>query len=444
MTLNNFIAENIFLPLGDFLSGNKVSKYLKFLLKSQYWTQEQIENYQNIRLRKLIEYAYNNVPFYKSIFKQNKLSVDDIKTKNDLAKLPILTKKIIRAAGSEIQSINFPKNMTINSGSSGSTGEPLFFLLSKEAYSLNLAANLRGWYWMGFKLGDKYIKISQNPRINKLKNIQDIVSRNKYLSINPMVDSNFKYILDIIEKYKPKVIRSYPDPLFFLAEYKEKHKEYKYVPSSITTTGNTLFPETREFIEKVFNCPVFDAYSCEGTPNVFECSTHDFYHITDEYAITEVLDENNNIINNGIGRLISTDLWNFAQPFIRYDTQDIVEVSSVPCKCGRNLKRIKRILGRDNDIIIAPNGRKFIVHNFTGFFQRDDKHLKRSIESFQVRKKGNIITILLIVNDNYDKSVNEYIRNYWANEMNMNVVIKEVDEIPLTKSGKRRFIINED
>ena len=210
MTLNNFIAENIFLPLGDFLSGNKVSKYLKFLLKSQYWTQEQIEIYQNIRLRKLIEYAYNNVPFYESIFKQNNLSIDDIRTKDDLAKLPILTKKIIRAAGSEIQSINFPKNMTINSGSSGSTGEPLFFLLSKEAYSLNLAANLRGWYWMGFKLGDKYIKISQNPRINKLKNIQDIVSRNKYLSINPMVDSI--YILDIIEKYKPKVMLS--DPLF--------------------------------------------------------------------------------------------------------------------------------------------------------------------------------------------------------------------------------------
>ena len=444
MSLNNIIAENVFLPLGDILSGNKVSKYLKFLLKSQYWTQEQIENYQNLRLRKLIEYAYENVPFYKNIFIKNKLSVDDIMTKDDLVKLPILTKKIIREAGSEIQSIDYPKRWTISSGSSGSTGEPLFFLLSKEAYSLNLAANLRGWYWMGFRLGDKYIKISQNPRNKKLKNIQDFVSRNKYLSINPMVDCNFKYILDTIEKYRPKVIRSYPDPLFFLAEYKAKHKDYNYIPASITTTGNTLFPETRKFIENTFGCAVFDAYSCEGTPNVFECPTHEFYHITDEYAITEVLDENNNVINDGVGRLISTDLWNFAQPFIRYDTQDIVEISSTPCKCGKKLKRIKRILGRDNDIIIAPNGRKFIVHNFTGFFQRDDKHLKRSIESFQVRRKGNIISILLIVNENYDNSVKEYIRNYWKNEMNMDIIVKEVDQIPLTKSGKRRFIINED
>jgi len=133
MSLNNIIAENVFLPLGDILSGNKVSKYIKFLLKSQYWTQEQIENYQNLRLRKLIEYAYENVPFYKNIFIKNKLSVDDIMTKDDLVKLPILTKKIIREAGSEIQSIDYPKRWTISSGSSGSTGEPLFFFIIKRS-----------------------------------------------------------------------------------------------------------------------------------------------------------------------------------------------------------------------------------------------------------------------------------------------------------------------
>ena len=53
-----------------------------------------------------------------------------------------------------------------------------------------------------------------------------------------------------------------------------------------------------------------------------------------------------------------------AQPFIRYDTQDFVEVDDTPCECGREHLKIVRILGRDNDVLVMPSGRRFIVHNF--------------------------------------------------------------------------------
>ena len=230
------------------------------------------------------------------------------------------------------------------------------------------------------------------------------MSRNLYLATNPLIDSNFEFILKEIERYKPKIIRCYPDPLLFLARYKQNHPEFSYSPLAITTTGNTLHSETRAEIEAAFGCKIFDSYNCEGNSTVFECPTHTCYHSAEEYGISEVVDENGSPIKSGVGRLISTDLWNLAHPFIRYDTQDLVEVSDEPCSCGRKHLRINKIIGRDNDVIIAPNGRKFIVHNFTGFFQTDHKEINRSIEQFQVVKKDSIIIFRMVVNQRFSYS----------------------------------------
>ena len=98
-----------------------------------------------------------------------------------------------------------------------------------------------------------------------------------------------------------------------------------------------------------------------------------------------------------------------AQPFIRYDTQDFVEVDDTPCECGREHLKIVRILGRDNDVLVMPSGRRFIVHNFTVFFQTDIPELKRSIDQFQVvKQKSGCVVFRLVVNENYDTEVGNY------------------------------------
>ena len=445
MSILNLFSENIILPVSDILTGQSVYKYLSFLNKSQFWSRDQIDRYQTERLRQLLEYAYFNVPFYHDYFSEFRINLSDIKTKADLSKLPILYKTTIKNEGiSRFSSNSFPTGHLVKSSSSGATGEPLFYLTTKDAYSFNLATSLRGWYWMGYRLGDKYIKLSQNPRKRFIKRLQDKMSRNFYLPTNPLIDSNFKFILDEIEQYKPKVIRCYPDPLHFLARYKKSHPEYQYKPLVIATTGNTLYPEIREEIEAAFGCKIFDAYSCEGNSIVYECPTHTCYHSAEEYGISEVIDEQGNPVKNGIGRLISTDLWNYAHPFIRYDTQDLVEVSDEPCSCGRKHLRINRIIGRDNDVLTAPNGRKFIVHNFTGFFQTDWPQVKRAVDQFQiVQKNDGSLALKLVVNKNFDMTVKKFVENFWEKEFTTPVEIVVVENISLTSSGKRKFVIKE-
>lgn len=445
MSLINLVKENIVLFLSDLALGQSISKYLKFLQKSQWWAENEIKECQNERLCLLIRHSGKTVPYYKNLFKELNLTPDDIQSKDDLYKIPILTKSKIKRQGiNKFTSNSYPKRKIILASSSGSTGEPLFYYNTKRAYSLNIAANLRGWYWMGFRLGEKYVKLSQNPRNSIIKRIQDIFSNNLYLVINPLIDEHFIYLLRRIEKYGPKIIRCYPDPLLLLARYLKNNPNYDINVNAINTTGNTLYPEVRTEIELAFGCKIFDSYSCEGTLNIFECPTHECYHSSDEYGITEVLDEQGNNVKDGIGRLITTDLYNFAHPFIRYDTQDLVEVSSKLCKCGRKLLRINRILGRDNDIILSSTGQKFIVHNFTGFFQQDLPELKRSIDQFQVVKnKNRTVTFNLKINSAFDDNVKDFIKVYWERQLKFPVIINNVDEIPLTKSGKRRFIINE-
>jgi len=443
MSIKNIIAERVFLPFGDAFTGKKVKHYLSFLNESQWWSKEQLLDYQNAQLRKLIEHSVATVPYYKNLFNELGLKPNDIDSKGDLIKLPILTKTDIKKLGiSHFTSNAFLKCKLIKISSSGSTGEPLQYYITKDAYSFNIAAGLRGWSWMGFRLGDKYVKLSQNLRSSSLKRLQDFVSNNLYLATDILNDSNFDRILSKIEKFKPKIIRCYPDPLLFLARYKKNHKEFKWKPLAITTTGNMLFPETRNEIEEAFGCKIFDSYSCEGNPNVFECPTHDGYHSSMEYGISEVIDENNDNINDGVGKLISTDLQNFAHPFIRYDTQDLIEVSSESCSCGRKLLKIREILGRHNDILETPNG-KFIQHHFNGFFTQKNIHLNKSIEQFQVIKLKSNVRFDFIVNKNFNDSIEDYIVQHWEERFKLPVSIKLVKEMDYTKTGKRRYIINE-
>jgi phenylacetate-CoA ligase len=444
MKVKNYYTENIVLPLSDLITGQSVTKYFRFLQNSQWWSTEKLREFQEKRLRQLIKHSVESVPYYRELFINYNIKIDDIRNIEDLKKIPILNKKTIKKEGVErFKSTAYPENHSVKMSSSGSTGEPLFYLTTKEAYSVNIASNLRGWYWMGYRLADKYIKLSQNPRKNPIKRLQDYFSNNLYLATNPLIDSNFEHILRQIERYQPKVIRCYPDPLLFLARYKKHNPHFAYSPLAITTTGNTLFPETRNEIEEAFGCKIFDSYSCEGNSTVFECPNHSCYHSTEEYGISEIIDEFGNPVTKGIGKLISTDLWNLKHPFIRYDTQDYVEVDNEPCLCGREHLRILRILGRDNDVLVMPNGRRFIVHNFTGFFQTDIPEINSSIDQFQVVKTNNEVIFKLVVNRSYNRDVAEFIKNYWTSELQFDVKIEIVPSIPLTKSGKRRFIFHE-
>lgn len=445
MRFYNFVSEKIILELSDLILKRSISRNFRLLQKSQWWSEQELVDYQNKKLRELITHAYYNVPYYGELFKKLGLKPGDIRSKEDLTKLPILTKEEIRKNyPGKIVAKNISKNDSYLTGSSGSTGEPLKYLVSRNAYSMNTAAKLRGWYWMGYHLGDKFVKLSQNPRSKSEKRIQDFINRNRYLYVQQLTKENFENICNELEAYQPKIIRGYPDPLMFLSRYIEKYGRNEIYPKAINTTGNVLYPEARELIEKQFKCRIFDSYNSEAGAVAFECHTHSYYHLAMEYAITEIIHDGKETGPGQKGKLITTDLVNYAMPFIRYDTQDIVTKGSGKCSCGRELETISRIEGRDNDILITPSGKYLIVHNFTGYFQRSDTPAYGKVDQFQViQNKIDLIEINLVRGNGFTDVTGMEILRYWQAYIgnDVKVVLNVVDQIPLTGSGKRRFLV---
>lgn len=445
MKLINKLTYNLILPISDFITGYEIKSILNFLLKSQYWTRDEINNHQLIRLKLLIEHAYNNVPFYHELYSNLRIKPSDIQKISDLSYLPIITKNIMKENNKLFLAKNINKKDLIYCSSSGSTGEPFQFYSTKKAESFLKASAIRAWYWMGYNLGDKYVKISMNPRNSKIKKIQDLINRSKYLSSNQLIRSNFIKISEQIQSFNPEFIRCYPHPLHYLATIIKENKDKMSFKSlkAINTTGSTLKNEIRNTIEEVFGVKIFDTYSCEGGTIFSECSNH-IYHPAEEYAISEFIsDKFTELDENRPYRHITTDLYNYAFPFIRYDTQDYLEIdnNTDKCNCNRNFKKIKRIRGRDSDIIITPSKKILIVENFVAYFE-----WIKEVDQIQIiQSEINVITINIIVNKNFNNEILSKITEYWKKYIgeDVHVYVKVVDEIKLTPTGKRRIVIRD-
>ena len=441
MNIRNILTKHIVLPLSDIALRQPVYKHLKFLQKSQWWSESDLIEYQNEKLRKLIQHAYKNVPFYYELFSDLKLKPEDIQTKKDLQKLPIISKEDLKRNCKKHIAKNVKKKDLIYLSSSGSTGEPFQFYKTKNAESFLKAAAIRSWFWMGYRLGDKYVKISMNERSSLVKKVQDKVNNCLYLSSKQLSPTEFKRIEKKINKFDPLFIRCYPVPLKFLSEQIKHYNGNNLI--AINTTGSTLHSDIRKEIEEVFGVQIFDSYSCEGGTMFAQCPDHHSYHPAEEYAISEFIEDKFTFSDPEKPlRHITTDLHNYASPFIRYDTQDYMVLgSNKKCICGRNFKNVQKIKGRDSDILITPSGKYLIVENFVAYFE-----WIQEVDQIQiVQNKLDEIVFYLVVNKKFNESTFKKIFAYWRDYIGLSVkiIIKITDEIKLTPTGKRRTVIRD-
>ena len=441
MSLYNWITEKVVLPASDVVLKRSIAGDLKFLSQSQWWSVSELESYQDERLRELVRHAYENVPYYHDLFKRYKLTPEDIRSQKDLPKIPCLTKKNIRENyPHRLVARNIPKNRMLRKASSGSTGEPLRYAVSKSSYGFKLACYLRGWYWMGYRLGDRYVKLSIHPRSNSEKKLQDRINNCVYVHSPYLTEENVNDCLGQIVRSRAKFIRGYPAALDVFARHLEIGAGDSYRPAAISTNGEPLYPAQRKNIEKRFQCPVFDSYSAEGVSVMMECHTHRTYHVAGEYGVTEVL-KDGEPIEEGMGEIVGTDLHNYAMPFIRYKVKDIGTVKKKTCTCGRGLPSFERIEGRDTDILVTPGGKHITFYFFAVYFMWNE-----AVEMFQLHQTEQDRMTLKIVptalfKSGMAKRIHDDIQRHMGEDVQLEV--KLVESIPLTAAGKRRFFLRD-
>lgn len=417
----------------------------KRLMESQWKSYDELKKEQEKELRNMINFCYKEVPYYHKLFKELKLSSDDIKTIEDLEKLPILTKEIIKQNWEDFKPINLNQMQSYERATGGSTGTPLKYRLYKFDRFLGWAMLYRGWGYAGYELGDKVVflagsSLAIETKSNVVTRVHEITRNIRKLSSFDMGDKEMSEYAAIFNSFEPKFIRGYASSIYFFAKWIEESNIETHQPLAVLTTTEKLYPNMRDKIKEVFNCDVYDGYGLnDGGVSAYECPEHCGLHIDTERSIMEVVDNDGHQLENGEGLILATSLCNFAMPFIRYDTGDLGYIIDDVCGCGRGYKLLKEVVGRQQEMLQTPEGKYIHGEFFTHIFWEVG-----GVKEFQVVQEAlDRIVIKIVPEEDFDEKQLDKIREIIRKRSEgWNVEFKFVDTIDRTRAGKYKFIIN--
>ncbi len=320
---------------------------------SQWHTPEQIAAGQAAQLQTLIaHHARNNAQFSERL-RVAGLAEGDILTAADLTHLPPIARFEVQAL---IEAANIPQAHlpTAIVQSSGSSGIPVKIAKTQLNQLMWQALTLRYHDWSG-AIGGRLaaLRFEVGPTVD---------SRNWGLPTSAFFDTGPMRRIDVtttiddqiglVSDFAPDVIQGFPSNVQAL--FSADHSVLASV-STILTIGETLSDALRDTLSK--SAHVYDCYSAEEAGYIaLQCPDGAGYHIMAESLIVEIIDDAGNACAAGeTGRVIVTDLHNFAMPVIRYDIGDFAEAAG-PCSCGRGLPTLARIRGRWRGMMTLPDG----------------------------------------------------------------------------------------
>ena len=432
--------------LGHQAQDAKFYSTYKNVVKNQWKPYKEQKVQQEKKLRNMISFAYNNVPYYHKLFNELKISPQDICTIEDLEKLPILNKDIIKANWEDFKPANLSSMNYNEQATGGSTGTPFKYRLLKSDRFMSAALLYRGWGYAGYDLGDKMAYLAGSSlgigtKTALLKNIHEFTRNIRKLSSFDMGEEDMQHYTHIINSFHPKFIRGYASSIYFYAKWIHENDITVQSPDAVFTTAEKLLPHMRDMISNTFDCDVYDSYGLnDGSMSASECQEHTGLHIDTERGIMEVVDDDNCQIEEGTGNIIATSLNNFAMPFIRYQTGDMGHIIEDKCECGRESKLLKEVVGRQQEMLQTPEGKYVHGTFFVYVFKK-----VHGVKEFQVIQKTlERIRILLVTDVNFDEKQFEFIRSVAKSKSTQwNIEFEIVNHIERTKAGKYKFIVNE-
>jgi len=429
-------------PLLDRMNGTRIAAILRFLEQSEGFSLQELQELQKAKLEALLEFTREHVPFYSRFWEAaaGERSIDSAYPM--LKGLPLVTKDDLRKSDEQFP-VEAYRGRVIRSKTSGSTGMPMTFIRSMEQESWFWALRFRIWRWTGYNIGDPYLTINLNPRLACKKKLQDLLFRCCYLTYNAD-NLNSERIIERLRSKKITHLNGFSSSLFALTRYMHLKGMTNPGVTAITATGDTLFPSYRELIERQFGIGVTDYYGAggEGMHLASQCEYREQYHVHMENSIVEIITAGRPARPGEIGRIVVTQLDNYAMPLIRYDLGDTaVAGDGKPCRCGRAHSTLQSIQGRVYDIVYAPNGSALLPHFFVVAF----KNLQE-IHQYQIiqDEEGNIVA-KLVAKPNCDQREYERVLKTQIGDAtggSLKVKFAWVPKIPLSGAGKRRLVIS--
>ena len=435
--------------MAEFTNYLRAAYYLLAMMRRIYWEQEKLEEYRDRRVRAIVRYAYENVPFYHSLFRKTGIKPSDITCFRHLSRLPVVRKDDLRSNMADVISKKYRCEDLKEVRTSGSTGKPFGIYLAQREDEFRKAKHLRANIAVGQRPRDRWVITAPPHRSEEVTRFQRLFGFFAFTPVSALDDIGSQ--LDVIERLDPDVLDGFSNSLVFLAKEVEKRGVSPIQPRLIIGGADLISKSSRALVEKVFDAPFFDQYACiELERLAWQCKEKQGYHIDVDSVVMQFVDEEGAEVAPGErGEIVCTSLFNYAMPFLRYAVGDVgVSDEDVDCACGRTLPLMKVVEGRKDSFVLLPDGRVVAPLVF-GWIMEFFKFYKY-VEHYRIiQKKVDLFKVLVKrrVGDFRDA---EFETELLANMRKMLGVgdsvgfdVELVEEIPLDKSGKFMKVVSE-
>ena len=448
------LLGKVLFPAFEAVRGRPSLAMLRYLEQTQWWSADQLHDLQTGLLRRLLRHAYAHTAHYRQVFDQLGATPVDIAGPNDLQRLPLLTREILRAS-QQRRVATVPPFIAVRKFSSGTTGEPTEVGYNASSQHWRDAIRRRGYGWAGYKMGDRALHFwgaapDKPPLLKRWKlELDHRLRRDLYIDANLRTPAALQRAVEHIVSFRPQVIVAYAQGAATLAQYINKQGVRIWDTIPVLVGAERLWPHDRATIERAFGPALFETYGCREFMLLgSECEKHDGMHTSMETLIVEIIVRNPDGSTRAAqpgeaGDVVITDLQNVACPLIRFVSGDrAIARATTPCSCGRGLQRIGPIDGRVAETLFDGAGNPTSGLIFSIVFV----WLGNVTKQFQVIQRVDRSVLLRVVPvaatlSQADRSVmHEYFAKYLPGAP---LHIEIVAEIPLTKAGKTRVVINE-
>ena len=405
--------------------------------QTQWLSPKKLRELQLNQLQLMLHHAAATVPYYRKRLGKSASA-------RELADLPLLTMRELQESFAELKSESIPRE---HGGvgevrTSGSTGTPKRVMKTQLCQFFWDVLTLRDHAWHRRDLRAKLAAIRRGSSGNRSS--WGAATAGVALTgpaVGMTVEADIETQLDWLRQENPGYVLTYPSLVGELARLALLRGIRLPALVQVRTLSEIVTPDLRRRCRDAWGVPVADMYSAEEVGYIaLQCPDAEHYHVQAESVLVEVLDGNGRECGPGeTGRVVVTDLHNFATPLIRYDTGDFAEVGPA-CPCGRGLPVLTRIVGRARNLIVTPDGKR--RYPFLG--QSEFLDIAPILQHQFVQTALDVVEARIVMRDAPTPEQIERLRTHVEKHMpaGIRIEVVTVEDIPRTPGGKYEDFIS--
>jgi phenylacetate-CoA ligase len=400
------------------------------------------QEWQQGRLRTVLGTAATSVPYYRDHWTRDEKSAARA---GRLSDLPLLEKDPLRARPDAFVREDVRPGRRLIFHTSGSTGTPIstFWTVGelRESMALREVRSAR-WAGVSFELPRATFSgriVEPDPSSEGPFYRFNLAERQVYFSPFHLRPDTAARYLAALHRHRVEWLTGYAVSYYLLAKFALEQRLRVPPLRAIVTTSEKVMPHMRQTMEDAFGCRVFEEYSTvENAVFAHECD-HGRMHISPDVAVVEILRPDGTPCDIGeTGEVVVTALMRTYQPLVRFRLGDLAAWDDVACPCGRRMPVLKEVVGRIEDVIVGPDGRRLV--RFHGVFV-GQAHVE---EGQIVQEALDRIRVKVVPTDGFSQRDVEDIVSRVHERMgsNLQVIVETVKSIPRSAAGKFQAVVS--